>query len=494
MATEKNRDPELNKFQKTNLYYEDDRYLMFQDPTVLGFKILFDWQNSPLLNPLPDSGIVPAQERGGDTSDGGESSEVDPNTAEGFLQRINDKTRLAYLRQFKWHLQQINERVPWYFQSIEGLDEAWGRNFDEGPKLQDRSLTINCLESVDLKMSSLIDLYRKACFDWRYRREIVPENLRQFSMKVFVLETRRFNFDFLKNSRSTLGTYFSDRSLDNLVKHMRINRNFFGYSQGDERNASGETYEDLGKINRFMFDFSFCEINTQESGQEGFANISNAESEQAAQNMVINYSQVEEENIYRLFSGGNGMMVSDALQGTLDLSALDIPAVEQPDSFSYGDKETGDNLYEPDENKTGEIENGPEIPDNPFQSLQQRVRNKAEQIANATSNFNISDLYQQAAAEALQEISGEVGEALLGNIYGISPLAAAEAAAGGGIGQATSSATSGAGASTRNITGDPSGNTGGGSSTSNGSEEASGTVYGGSGGDGSDDDPRKSVY
>ena len=35
-----------------------------------------------------------------------------------------------------------------------------------------------------------MDLYRKACYDWKYRREVVPVNLRQFKMSVYVYEAR----------------------------------------------------------------------------------------------------------------------------------------------------------------------------------------------------------------------------------------------------------------------------------------------------------------
>jgi hypothetical protein len=42
-------------------------------------------------------------------------------------------------------------------------------------------------------MTALIDLYRKACFDWPNRREVVPKNLRQFTIYIYCYENRTIN-------------------------------------------------------------------------------------------------------------------------------------------------------------------------------------------------------------------------------------------------------------------------------------------------------------
>ena len=157
----KYKDNELNKFKKTNLIYAESDFDKYQDPTILGFKIFFHWdqKDSFLLNRSV------ATNKANDYVD----NDDNPNSALAYLLRIKEFERAYYLKLFLETLYRLNRESPWYFQSVSGLAEAWKRPFDE-IKYEQKELIIECLESVDLRVTAIMDYYRKACFDWPNRR------------------------------------------------------------------------------------------------------------------------------------------------------------------------------------------------------------------------------------------------------------------------------------------------------------------------------------
>ena len=97
-------DPAKNAFVKTNLFYTDNSFLQTQDPTVLGFKIMFNFDN-------PNSGLLwgTGMASGKDAPTG---------TAMWYLNSIGDTQRALYLSKFLYLLHGINNQTPWFFQEI----------------------------------------------------------------------------------------------------------------------------------------------------------------------------------------------------------------------------------------------------------------------------------------------------------------------------------------------------------------------------------------
>jgi len=399
----KYKDGALNRFVKTNLFFETNPYILFQDPTYLGFKLFF------LVN-QPDSKLL--------------SDEPLPNTAMSYLYNIGDTARMHYLQKFVQHLVAINQQTPWFFQSIEGLAEAWKHGFQEAdfkPKLgDDRKISIKCLESIDLRMTALIDLYRKACFDWPNRREVVPKNLRQFTMYIYCYENRTINVKGQpgSNSLSSLKEYaalpeVNQRQIDQnkILLGLPLSKgggakpipsateitagvqSIIGIGGGEEDDGFdndsqfANTIND--NINRVMFKFDLCEWLPDESGVIG-AKINNITGEAADQTLAFSYKTVYEENVYNMFSG---ISVTD-LNYILDQSSLDNA----------------------DKTLTGLRSKFTEGGGFGLQSI-------------TNGNFNALTPFASMAADRLTEaISSKAKGLLLGNIFGFSPANVAGAA------------------------------------------------------------------
>ena len=368
-------DAKLARFAKSNPAYETNSLMAFQDPTCLGFKLLF-------LFDQPNSGLL--------------STVAHPNTAMGYLERIGDTERAYYLKQFVNLLRDINTQCPWYWQTVEGLDSAWKRGFHEDefkPKYEKgtQKMVIGCLESVDLRVTALMDLYRKACFDWEYKREIVPWNLRLFNMRLYVYELRTFNRNLPRDRQE-------------------FNRKLLA-SREDPGN-------DVEQMNRVLFEFDMCEWLPDESA-EMFSGVSNSAVNFAQQKLAFKYHHVRERNIYNLFSD---KYVADDVIRQLDRAALDDPEF------------TGKVQIEESEQAKGLLAKLESVYD----------KNAVSQAAR-----------DQAEARVRGFVRSQVGAVLLGNIYGLSLTSLAAAAEGGVVSLAQGAArlAAGAGNSVTNNTG-----------------------------------------
>jgi len=312
------------------------RWTEYNDPTYLGFVIMFDWVNSPLLN-----------------------ISEDPGTAYSYLIRNGEVLRASYLQQFVECLKAINYNMPWYWQSIEGLASAWKYDsFKEPYKGGDDSvLDIECLESIDLKMTLLVDLYRKAIYDNEHKRVILPENLRKFEMYIYVQEVRKFQIDKYLEMQNKIAAV-NVPGVNNKVPTADttiINRN------------ENSPY--------VMFLFKFCEFDP-DAASETFSTISMIHGDSggfAKSKMSIKYELVEEPmNFYPL------------INATISTLAPNVPA-----------------------------NNGIQV--NKFEDApEDDLRTAAVKLGQASAKR----LADNAAAEASSLIGAKIQGLVLGNVYG----------------------------------------------------------------------------
>lgn len=123
-------------------------------------------------------------------------------TAQDYYGHENLKQRIVALKKFGSILSNIQNNTPWFFKSIKGLDKIPSPTKDF---TKDKTFTINCSEeSVDMRVSTMLDLYRFAAFDDILNKEIIPENLRKFDVTVLVFNTpiKKYHTSFKTKSKS----------------------------------------------------------------------------------------------------------------------------------------------------------------------------------------------------------------------------------------------------------------------------------------------------
>ena len=158
----------------------------FDEPTYLTFALDFNFDDSPVITDVDEANLwnSPLFSKGGSPS------------ASSFLLGRGYTAQADGLATFKGILRHLTYNAPWYFQEIEGLNDLFKSNTDmsKGYKTMGNVLKIKTLEAVDLRIAEIAGLYRNAIYDMKHRRERVPDNLRWFSVDVYVAEFRNLRY------------------------------------------------------------------------------------------------------------------------------------------------------------------------------------------------------------------------------------------------------------------------------------------------------------
>jgi len=140
---------------------------------------------------------------------------MNANSAYYYLRLNAEEERAEKLKSFIYLLSDISTNKPWYFQSIDGLATAMERKMyvDGTVKLEDKrkSITIKCLEdSYDMRIGTLLDLYKDIAFSYIQKKEILPANMRKFDMGIYIFNrpVRQLMSDDMKlGTKNYLQTY-----------------------------------------------------------------------------------------------------------------------------------------------------------------------------------------------------------------------------------------------------------------------------------------------
>ncbi len=110
-----------------------------------------------------------------------------------YLRSRNEDTRAKYLYYFVNGLFEIQKNYPFIFKKVTGLQELEKFDPASGQRLKTPAkITVECWEGLDLRIRTLMEFYRKAAWDDVYQRWILPENMREFKMIIYVFERRTF--------------------------------------------------------------------------------------------------------------------------------------------------------------------------------------------------------------------------------------------------------------------------------------------------------------
>jgi hypothetical protein len=235
---------DFRKGQKRNKYIQDPTYLTFF------FQFVYDDGNmSPLLaDALSDNPAV--------------------GTAAYYLKNyIKDEGRANSLKEFAKTLRLINSQMPWFWQTLTGAENFLNYNVNEPYRGGDEAkLTIGCLESLNLMVSGMMDLYRDAMWDEERWCWVVPDNLRKFTMIVYVSEIRKIQTTSANGSISSfLQTAFGVNKKNDAVTG--DNLPFFAFRVG-------------------LAEFALT------SGKDIFAELSASKAESPLPNIEISYERI----------------------------------------------------------------------------------------------------------------------------------------------------------------------------------------------------------
>jgi len=160
----------------------------FDEPTYLTFAIDFKFDSDSSMNA---SSI--AESRLWDSPLFDLKSE---QSAFKFLNNRGYTAQAKAIKTFRSLLQYLTFDAPWYFQSISGLTSMYKNTTDMSisNRGSSASVDVGTLEAVALRVQEIAALYRNIVFDLKYRRERVPDNLRWFSMDIYLPEFRNMRY------------------------------------------------------------------------------------------------------------------------------------------------------------------------------------------------------------------------------------------------------------------------------------------------------------
>lgn len=181
----------INEYEGLNINWDYSQFFNDRDkwqkssgditsePNWLYFKVFFDFNTTTGLF----GGIVNDKEKTNNTR------LISATSALGFYLQWaghymaeNAKGRLVSLQKFVKTLNYVSNYAPWFFDSIEGLDSL---KIDLNQPLKERVLKIKCRQdAIDMRLTTMFDLYKFACFDYVNFKEMLPENLRKFNMSI----------------------------------------------------------------------------------------------------------------------------------------------------------------------------------------------------------------------------------------------------------------------------------------------------------------------
>ncbi len=420
-----------------------------EDPTYLGFKIMFDFGN---LTVDPNYGWAPSPllKRENYSIDNSSMAESINNPfgqpqyaasnpqlmyysaynyllqREGSFDAENNRTKRANaILQFTKLLQEINANSPWFFQSIDGLDKLsqvsrsgfqTSNQFDafDTQRTAEKYLNIKTLESINLRISALAELYNQATFDYDNMRWLVPRNLRKFTMWIFVTEIRNFfKTSRLINSSTTL------TAIDSLSNLLQTNNNA-GSSIGS--GLSSLTSDPVGGSDSGRGN-SFSSFTNNILGQSGISNDIAALSNQTDQ------LGIKPVMIYECQQCEFDFSETTPIKSTIDMGSSSAEPETNQFRIYVGKVRTksqypnirgdGKPLILAD----GYDQNRSSLQDlgaSDALSLEQLLGNAGQLLTNVVSNA-VSDLVNEGIRSLSDRFLSGLDQSLLGNIYSFNP-------------------------------------------------------------------------
>lgn len=299
----------------------------YEAPNLLYFKLFFNFKTDQGLfgNILINSPIKTVN--ASDTIYQVESlDKIIENNAQKYLynnanlhtfDRLPER-RMALIK-FTKLLSYISVFSPWFFKSVNGLDsfnKMYTNDYSE-----ERSFSIQCApDAIDMRLTTLLSLYKFAVVDEINGREILPENLRKFDMCLLVFSVPVKGLhdplkmdDEIKRKKYKDIYSFNNTGVDkndNESKNNSKSKNTIDKREIDEKNGEEDTV-----LSYKLYKFVNCEIDINSISSVLPNEVSNEQGFQMGNNSItIKYDKVYEYNwneIMGILIGTDGIYVNN---------------------------------------------------------------------------------------------------------------------------------------------------------------------------------------
>lgn len=143
-----------------------------QDPLSLSFGIRFEYYDNLIQGESLQQGLL-------------------NGLARKFFNDRGDTLRVQKLDYFIQMLKYFSEEAPWFLRTITGLESLLEIDVNNGARVSKESnIVISAMDTVDMKMLSMVDAYRSIVYDKKFMRDLLPLNLRKFNCSVYVTDPR----------------------------------------------------------------------------------------------------------------------------------------------------------------------------------------------------------------------------------------------------------------------------------------------------------------
>ena len=131
-----------------------------------------------------------------------------------YLMNRNEDARASYIKTFVKGLYEIQRSMPYLFKKISGLEKLTSFEPGKGVRLKDAKITLECYEGIDLKIRTLLEMYRKAAYDDIWQRWILPDIYRYFKMIIYVFDRRilQTGYRWDKEKDTSVAVYSTDQN------------------------------------------------------------------------------------------------------------------------------------------------------------------------------------------------------------------------------------------------------------------------------------------
>lgn len=227
--------------------------------------------------------------------------------AQEFLKRRSEK-RSQMIEAFKNGLDYINRNCPYYFQTLSGLETLLKvdiQNYHKkgGAPRRAGTLIIDCLESIDMRLSAIAELYRKAIYDYTHHRIMLPENLRKFRMYLVITEIRNIQLTYGSNDVLNPFSVGSVAQAANFLENFNTQTGLLDEAAGLLQKSTNTQNPGADKVGSYdmmpyawIYKLDQCEFDFDET-YPSFATIDNKGGQQVSTKFKIHVGRVKDYKI-----------------------------------------------------------------------------------------------------------------------------------------------------------------------------------------------------